>query len=333
MPSGSTPSVPVPLPRAAPGKAPPAPTVEQPFNSVDLVLFVAISLIWGASFLLIAMGLEGLTPGMVTFCRVSAGAVTLWLIRLLRDRRAPSSAAGGAIERTDRPRVVLLSGLWVAVPFTLFPLAQQHINSAVTGLLNGATPVFVAVISVFLHRRLPSGQQMIGIALGFVGLILLSLPSIQDGQSQARGVFMVLVATLCYGFAFNLAAPLQLRYGGVTLMSWVLGLASVWLIPVGLRDLGANDWRPAAVVPVLVLGVVGTGLAYWIMVTLVGRIGSIRGSLITYLIPVVSLLLGVAIRDDDVAPLALLGAALITAGALLASRRRPEPGTGHPERQ
>lgn len=144
---------------------------------------------------------------------------------------------------------------------------------------------------------------------------------------------MVLVATLCYGFAFNLAAPLQLRYGGITLMSWVLGLASVWLIPVGLRDLGANDWRPAAVVPVLVLGVVGTGLAYWIMVTLVGRIGSIRGSLITYLIPVVSLLLGVAIRDDDVAPLALLGAALITAGALLASRRRPEPRAGHPERQ
>jgi len=263
---------------------------------------------------------------MVTFLRVGAGAVTLWLIRMARRRGSRTApAVGRPIERSDWPMVVLLSFVWVALPFTLFPLAQQHINSAVTGLLNGATPVFVGVVSVFIHRRLPSGQQMIGIALGFVGLVLLSLPSIQDGQSQARGVIMVLVATVCYGFSINLAAPLQLRYGGITLMSWVLGLASVWLIPVGFRDLGANQWRSGVVVPVLVLGVVGTGLAYWIMSTLVGRIGSIRASLITYLIPVVSLILGVAIRDDDVAPLALFGAAIITVGALLASRRRQHP--------
>jgi len=166
---------------------------------------------------------------------------------------------------------------------------------------------------------------MIGIAVGLVGLVLLSLPSIQDGQSQAGGVLMVLVATVCYGFAINLAAPLQLRYGGITLMSWVLGLASVWLLPIGLRDLGANDWRPGVVLPVAVLGVVGTGLAYWIMATLVGRVGSIRASLITYLIPVVSLILGVTVRDDEVAPLALAGAVLIIAGAVLASRRRIEP--------
>jgi len=287
---------------------------------------VGISLIWGSSFLLIAMGLEGLTPGMVTFFRVSAGAVTLWVVRGVRRRRpAASPAGGGPVDRADWPMIVGLSVLWVALPFTLFPLAQQHINSAVTGLLNGATPVFVGVVSVLLHRRLPSGQQMVGIALGFVGLVLLSLPSIRDGQSQALGVAMVLVATVCYGFAINLAAPLQHRYGGITLMSWVLGLASVWLIPVGLRDLGANDWRPGVVIPVAVLGVVGTGLAYWIMSTLVGRVGSLRASLITYLIPVVSLILGVAIRDDEVAPLALGGAALITAGALLASRRRAEP--------
>ena len=307
-------------------KARPVPTVEEPFNGVDWALFAGISVIWGSSFLLIAMGLEGLVPGMVTFLRVGAGAVTLWLIRMARRRGSSTApAVGRPIERSDWPMVVLLSFVWVALPFTLFPLAQQHINSAVTGLLNGATPVFVGVVSVFIHRRLPSGQQMIGIALGFVGLVLLSLPSIQDGQSQARGVIMVLVATVCYGFSINLAAPLQLRYGGITLMSWVLGLASVWLIPVGFRDLGANQWRSGVVVPVLVLGVVGTGLAYWIMSTLVGRIGSIRASLITYLIPVVSLILGVAIRDDDVAPLALFGAAIITVGALLASRRRQHP--------
>lgn len=306
-------------------KAPSAPATEDPFDGIDWALFLGISVIWGASFLLIAMGLEGLTPGMVTFLRVSGGATTLWLIRLARRNRRPGSSTGARIARADWSMVALLSVLWVALPFTLFPLAQQHINSAVTGLLNGATPVFVGVISVFLHRRLPSSRQMIGIAVGLAGLVMLSLPSIRDGQSQAGGVLLVLVATVCYGFSINLAAPLQLRYGGITLMSWVLGLASVWLLPVGLRDLGSNDWRPGVVVPVAILGVVGTGFAYWIMSTLVGRVGSIRASLITYLIPVVSLILGVAIRDDEVAPLALAGAALIIAGALLASRRRPAP--------
>ncbi len=310
---------------AAGVKAPPAPTVEHAFGGIDWALFVAISVIWGSSFLLIAMGLEGLTPGMVTFFRVSSGAVTLWIIRLARNWRSRSSAGdagSGPVDRGDWPMIGLLAVLWLTIPFTLFPLAQQHINSAVTGLLNGATPVFVAVVSVFLTRRLPSGRQMVGIAIGLVGLVMLSLPSIRDGQSQASGVLMVLTATVCYGFAINLAAPLQHRYGGITLMSWVLGLASVLLIPVGLRDLSANTWRPGVVLPVLLLGVVGTGLAYWIMTTLVGRVGSIRASLITYLIPVVSLVLGVAVRGDDVAPLALAGAALITAGAVLASRRR-----------
>ena len=300
---------------------------EEPFVAADWALFMGVSVIWGASFLLIAMGLETLTAGAVTFLRVGFGAVTLWMVRVVRlaSGRRPASAVsfgGDPIVRSDWSLIVLMSIVWVAVPFTLFPVAQQHINSAIAGLLNGATPVFVTVISVLATRIMPTGRQLFGIAVGFVGLILLSLPSIADGESQARGVAMVLLATVCYGVAINLAAPLQRRYGAVTLMSWVLGLATVWLIPVGLNDLDRNVWDPAAVVPVVVLGVVGTGMAYWIMSTLVGRVGSIRASLITYLIPVVSLVLGVVVRSDVVAPLALFGAVLITGGALLASRSR-----------
>ena len=296
------------------------------FGATDWLLFFGIALIWGSSFLLIAMGLDSLTAGMITFLRVGFGAITLWMVRVFRvaSGKRPVSAVsfgGDPILAGDWPRIVFVSIIWVAVPFTLFPLAQQHINSAITGLLNGATPIFVAIVSVMMTRVLPSGRQTIGIAVGFVGLVLLSLPSIGDGQSQAKGVAMVLAATVCYGIAMNLAAPLQRKYGAVTLMSWVLGLATVTLVPVGTRNFGQNSWDLGSVVPVLALGVVGTGSAYWIMSTLVGRVGSIRASLITYLIPVVSLTLGVLIRSDEVAPLALVGAVLITGGAVLASRR------------
>jgi len=292
------------------------------FSTLDWGLFVGVSLIWGSSFLLIAEALEGLTPATVTLGRVGAGAVTLWLIRAARS-------SGNPIEREDYGPVVLLSVLWVAVPFTLFPLAQEHINSAVTGLLNGATPVFAGVVAALFVKSAPKGLQLVGIVVGFAGIILISLGSAGGGSSEARGVLMVLAATVCYGFAINLAAPLQARYGPISLMSVMLGLATLWVLPFGVLTIGDNEWSAAPIVAVLFLGAVGTGLAYWIMATLVGRVGSVRASFITYLIPVVSLALGVAIRNDSVTVLALVGAAITIAGALTASRARaaqtPDP--------
>lgn len=285
------------------------------FATSDWVLFGSISFIWGASFLLIAFALEGLTPAMVTLGRVGLGAATLWAIRLTKP--------GGLerIDNADRPRLVALSVFWVAIPFTLFPLAQEHINSALTGLLNGGVPIWAAAISTLLLRRAPRGAQLLGLVLGFLGTLLISLPALAEGSSQAKGVLLVLGATFCYGVSLNVAPPLQQRYGSITLMSGVLGLATLWVIPPALFDLGDNDWQLGAVASVAVLGVAGTGLAYWIMATLVGRVGPIRSSMITYLIPVVSLALGVLIRDDTVSLLAIIGAGLVIAGALNASRK------------
>lgn len=288
---------------------------EGEFTPLDWALFLGVSLIWGSSFLLMAEALEGLTPGMVTLGRVGLGAITLWTLRMLKP---PAMT----LEPEDRGRIVLLSFLWVGVPFTLFPLAQEHINSAVTGLLNGATPVFAGVVSAILVKVAPKGIQLVGISIGFVGIVLISLGSAGGGTTEVRGVLMVLAATVCYGFALNIAAPLQAKYGAIVTMSSVLGLATIWVLPLGVRNLGDNEWSLVPVLAILFLGAVGTGAAYWIMSTLVGRVGAIRASFITYLIPVVSLVLGVTIRNDEVRLLAVVGAALTIVGAFLASRRQ-----------
>ena len=287
------------------------------FAPQDWALFFGISLIWGASFLLIAESLEAMTPAVVTLGRVGFGAITLWALRLVggrgdRDRR---------LDPADRSRVVALAAVWCAIPFTLFPLAQQSVNSAITGLLNGATPVLVALVSALFVRVRPRGRQLVGLAVGFAGIVLVSLGSAGEGASQARGVVLVLAATVCYGVAINLAPPLQARYGAVVLMSDVLAIATVMVLPPALIDLGANRLQTSSAVALVALGAVGTGLAYWIMSSLVGRIGSIRASFITYLIPVVSLGLGVWLRGDAVAPAALVGAPITIVGAFLASQR------------
>ena len=181
--------------------------------------------------------------------------------------------------------------------------------------------MLVAVVSAVFVRVVPKGVQLVGLIVGFTGIVLVSLGSAGEGSSEAKGVLLVLLATLCYGFALNMASPLQAKYGAIVLMSNVLTVATVLVTPYALVDLGDNEWQTSAVLALVTVGCVGTGLAYWIMTALVGRVGSIRASFITYLIPVVSLLLGVWLRDDTITGLALIGTPITIVGAFLAGRR------------
>lgn len=284
--------------------------VDDQFTSADWGLFLSVAGIWGASFLFIDIGLDALPPGVITLMRVGLGAVALVVLPRQRTRIRPE----------DRLRLVTLSMVWVAIPFTLFPIAEQHITSAVAGLLNGGTPIFAAIFAMVLLRQPTRGAQLLGIAVGFVGVVFVSLPSIGEGSSETFGVALVVLATVCYGFAVTLAGPLQQRYGSVNLMAKVLALATIWTAPYGLWQVGDASWELGPVVAVAVLGVVGTGIAFALMGTLVGRVGSTRASFITYLIPVVALGLGVTFRDDEVFLLELVGVAFVISGAFLASR-------------
>lgn len=296
-------AAPVPVPAGVAGTA--------AFTPADWAIFTSIAAIWGASFLFIAVGLESLEPGVVTLLRVGLGAATLNLVPGGRAR----------IAREDWPRMLAVSVLWVGIPFTLFPLAEQHINSAVTGLLNGATPTFTALFAALFFGRRTTGPQLLGVAVGFVGIVLISAPSLGEGSTQAAGVGLVLLATVCYGIATNLVGPLQLKYGSRGVMARMLALATIWTLPYGLASLDGSSVELAPLAAVSVLGIVGTGLAFLLMGTLVVRVGATRATFITYLIPVVALALGVVFQDDHVELLALVGVVLVVGGAVLASRR------------
>ncbi len=294
----------------------------EPFAKGDWALFVSIAVIWGSSFLLIAIGLESLEPGLVTWLRVGLGAAALAVV--------PGKRV--SIDREDRGRLVTLSILWTGIPFTLFPIAEQYINSAVTGLLNGSTPIMVAIVATFVLGQAPRGSQLGGIVLGFIGVVAISVPSLGEGSTQALGVGLVLAATVCYGFAINLAAPLQQKYASVPLMRSMLMLATIWTAPYGLWDLRGSTFEWGPVLAVVVLGVVGTGVAFAVMAALVGRVGSTRASFITYLIPGISLALGVVFQGDEVSPIAIAGVCLVIVGALLAGRSAT-PKDGRPSRK
>lgn len=285
------------------------------FSPLDWTLFISVALIWGSSFLLMDIGLEVFKPGLITFLRVSLGAAALWLVPAARSTQ---------IERADWPRIAALSAVWVAIPFTLFPFAQQYINSAITGMLNGAVPIFAAVIAILMLRRLPRFMTIAGLIIGFSGVVAISAPSVGEGGTEALGVALVVVATACYGLAINIAAPIQQRYGSIAVMARMLALATLWTAPLGLVGAADSSFSWTSFSAVAIAGVLGTGIAFVFMGTLVGSVGSTRASVLTYLIPVVALVLGVVFRNDVVAPIAVAGVAMVIAGAVLASRRETD---------
>jgi drug/metabolite transporter (DMT)-like permease len=281
------------------------------FAPLDWALFLSVGGIWGSSFLLIAIGLESFEPGVVTWLRILFGAAVLWLL----------PAARPGIERRDRPRLVAMSVLWVAVPFTLFPIAEQRISSGLTGLLNGAMPIFAVSIGALMLHRLPRRIQLAGLAIGFAGIAGIALPRVSEGSSEALGVALVLLATICYGVAINIATPITQRYGSIPVMARMLALAALWTAPLGVLGLPASTFAWDSLVAVACLGIFGTGVAFVLMGRLVSRVGSARASFATYLIPVVALVLGVVFRDETLYLSSVVGVILVIAGAVLASRR------------
>ena len=153
-----------------------------------------------------------------------------------------------------------------------------------------------------------------------MGVILISLAQGSEGENAWKGIVMVLAATVCYGISINIAIPLQQKYGSVPVMARMLLWATLWVTPFGLTSLSSSTFSWPALGSTLLIGVIGTGVAFLVMATLVGKVGA-RGSFITYVIPLVALVLGVVFRNDSVTLLAVVGSILIIAGAVLASRK------------
>lgn len=285
-------------------------THREAFGLVEWVLVAALSGTWGASFLFIAIGLDAFEPGLVTALRVALGAAAL---TLFRQARMP-------VDSDAWPRIILLSLLWIAIPFTLFPIAQQWISSALAGMLNGALPILAAAVAALLLRRLPGPAQIAGIVVGFVGVVLISVPS-WEGSNQISGILLVLAAVAMYGLSTNIAVPLQQQYGALPVAWRVTTLAAVFTLPLGIWAVPGSEFAWDSFIAVAVLGVAGTGLAIAGMTLLVGRAGATRGSIAIYFIPIVAAILGVVFRDEEVTALAVIGMVLVLLGAFLASRR------------
>jgi drug/metabolite transporter (DMT)-like permease len=283
------------------------------FGPVEWSLLVAIALVWGSSFMWIAIGLDHFSPPVVTLARIVLGAVCLACFPGTRSR----------VERADWPRLVVLGLTWMAVPLLLYPVAQQWVDSSVAGAVNGSMPLFSAALAAVLLRRMPGPRQLSGLAVGFAGVLLVTLSEAAGVGGSPLGVGLLLFSTMLYAVAFNLAVPLTQRYGSLPVLLRAQLVAVAFTLPFGVWGLPRSDWDWGAAGAMLVLGVLGSGLAFVASTTLGARAGPVRGSIPIYFLPVVAMLLGALVRHESVPAMAIAGVALVILGAWLTSRREP----------
>jgi drug/metabolite transporter (DMT)-like permease len=291
-----------------------------------LPLLLLLSAIWGSSYMFIKVGVRDFSPAALVELRLLlAGAVLVAFVASRRGLRAVRRAvAPGAF--------VGIVGM--ALPFLLISWGETHVDSGVAAVANASVPIFVALLALrFAASERSSGLGSVGLVVGLAGVGVVAGIHPGGGWWAVAGALAVVLASLCYAVS-SLFTQRSLAVGGVELATASVLCGAAAMLPFAVVRLpGSVGWKPLA--SVVVLGIVGTGLAQLIVNRLIGEHGPARSMLVNYLLPGFALLYGATILGEPLTAAKVGGLALILLGVSLASglvsfRRRaaaalPEP--------
>jgi len=285
---------------------------------IKWLLFLILCLIWGSSFILMKLGLNGLSPYEVAALRMlSAGLVLLpFFPKAWRNTNRQTRA------------IALLTGLlgsfFAAI---LFCVAETSINSSVAAILNATTPLFVMIVGWLFFKRSTTIIQVAGILIGFLGVLLLFLPSLTANDISFTGhALLVLLATVLYGFNVNIANKSLLNtpplYIAALAFGMLIPLDTLMLFQQGFfsKDLFTESLL-MAMASTVVLGVLGTAFATWLFYILMQKAGPLFSSMVTYGLPFVAIGWGV-MAGEKISSSVLVALTLILSGVYLANKKK-----------
>lgn len=284
-----------------------------------LVRIGLLALIWGSGFLWIKVSLRGFSPVQLTFGRLALGAAVLLLVVWHAGQRLP----GG---RTIWLHLLGAAFLGNALPYLLFGIGEQHVASNLAGAINATTPlwtVLFAVLTQMTHRLTPI--RVAGLILGFVGSVLILAPW-QGADASFGGAMACLAASASYGAGYVYMGRFLVGRNLPPLVlstSQLIAATGLMVLATPFGGLDPVQMRTDAVISLVVLGIIGTGAAYVLNYRIITDDGPVLASTITYLLPVVAALLGLAL-DEPLTVNLVIGVAIVLAGvALTRIARRP----------
>ena len=290
----------------------------------DWLLFTFVGLIWGTSFLWIKIAVQEVSPFVLVSFRTLFAALGL-VVYLLIDRKARMPWK----EIAPRLPVFIVLGLVnVAIPWLLISWAEMHIESGVASILNATMPLWTIIIApLVISDDKITLPKLAGLTTGFIGVVLLFLPSIGKGWStNLLGQSAVLGATLCYASATIFARKKAhgLNPQTQTFLQFTMSTLIVWSLTFGIEKQITLPALPITWLALLWLGLLGSGFAYIIYFSLLHRLGPTRLSMVTYIPPVVGVLLGIIFLGEAFHWQALVGALLILSGISIVNLKSKE---------
>jgi len=285
-----------------------------------LGLYIALGIVWGCSFIFIKLGLEFLTPFGVAFGRCALGALALLVylkikgLSLVRDRK-------------------MIGHLWVValllnvIPGILFAWAETEVTSILAGIINAVTPLMTLIAIIVVSRNeKPTTPQVVGLLLGFLGVLIVLGAWKGLGDNPLWAILILLAAVTCYGFSFpysrRFILPAQLKPEVMAATQVTLG--AITLFPLFLiNGIAKNEYRLGPVLAMVALGIFGSGFAYIWNFIIMRDAGSAIASSVTYVTPLVAVLVGFIFLSEIPHWYEPVGAAIVLLGAAIAQGRIP----------
>jgi drug/metabolite transporter (DMT)-like permease len=285
----------------------------------------ALALLWGSTFLWIELALDALTPVQVTFSRCVLGSAALLVACLGSGRRLPR-------DRATWGHIVVAAFFCNALPFAMFSVGQQTIDSGVAGVLNATTPLWSLVIGVAIGSECGLRPvRLAGLLLGFAGVVLIFAPWRTSGP-VGWGALAIVVAAASYAVGFAYMGRHLVGKGIPTIslsaaqLVAATGLTALTLPAGGLTSIEID---PKTLIVVLVLGVVATGATFHLTYRIIAAEGATNAATVGYLLPVVSVALGAIVLDEPLSLRIAAGMVVVLVGVGLTRRQQRPPAQTH----
>ncbi|MGZ4401612.1 MAG: DMT family transporter [Gaiellaceae bacterium] len=287
-----------------------------------IVILTLLAFIWGASFMLIKIADRQLAPSTLILGRLGSATVLLAAIALLQlgPRRTLAELRGAW-------RWLVVVGLVnTAVPFWLLSWGETRIDSGLASIIQGAVPIFNALLAfAFFREARVNGFRLVGLGIGFVGVALL-VGAQPHGKLLAA--LAVVAMALCYAIGTLLAGRHLRGTPPLVVALASTAVSTLAVLPIGVAQAPSGAWHGKTIMAILVLGFVGTAIAYLLFFALIQRAGPNYATLVTYLVPPIALFYGAVFLGESFSPidfgslaLILVGVALATGSVRLASLR------------
>jgi drug/metabolite transporter (DMT)-like permease len=280
------------------------------------LLFGGMVLVWGVPYMFIKVAVdEGLSPAFVAWARVAIAAVLL----------LPLAWRAGALRGlTGRWRALAaFAVVEIVVPFPLIGAGEQRVSSSLTAVLIATVPLIVALLARWLDpAERAGGSRLVGLLVGLAGVVLLLGVDVAGRLDELVGAAMVLLAAVGYAVGPMIVKRRLADLHPLGPVAAALTISAALLTPPALLTAPAGPPSATALGAVLVLGVLCSAVAFLLFFALIAEVGPGRASVITYVHPVVALLLGVGVLAERVGPGTVAGLLLILVGSWLSTRRR-----------